>query len=315
MHRCRNVCFLLKKYLASVIRYKTTRLLHISRHPSNHQVLTVTVHDGALPGLLPLQYQNCKYCFHFHHSPLGVRANILVEKSIYGLFTFFTESVNVGGITYPPLGGKAQTIPGYDKNITETGDQRASSYSYTHTSQLPHLSYYYTPAYSPTSPAYIPTSTNYTTNDISVSAYSPRSPAYSPTSPAYSPTSPAYSPTSPAYSPTSPAYSPTSPAYRTLSPHSWTSSCFQAESSPLASPPSSPTSIALEEGLNSVLSTSARDAYSISRSAKHSSPPETQQGWFDRRSLGVQPTKKRGLLDRRFLTEQSGSLMVCAFPG
>ena len=224
--------------------------------------------------------QNCKYCFHFPHSPLGVRANILVKKkSIYGLFTFFTESMNVDGITYPPLGGKAQTVPGYDKNITKTGDQRESSYSYTHTSQLPHLSYYYIPAYSPTSPAYIPTSTNYTTNDISVSAYSP---------------------TSPAYSPTSPAYSPTSPAYRTLSPHSWTSSRFQAESSPLASPPSSPTSIALEEGLNSVLSTSVRDTYSISRSAKHSSPAETQQGWFDRRSLGVRPTNKRGLLDGRF---------------
>ena len=252
---------------------------------------------------------------------IGVRANILVKKSIYGLFTFFTEAVNVDGITYPPLSGKAQSGPQYKKNITETRDQ--SSYSYSHMSQLPSLPCY-TPANSPTSLAYIPRATNPTTNGYGMSpAYYPTSPAYSPTSPAYSPTSPAYvysptslaysptspaysptipaySPTSPAYSPTSPAYSPTSPAYRTLSPDHWTSSRFQAESSPLASPPSSPTSFALEEGLSSVLSTSARDAYLISRSAKHSSPPETQQGWFDRRSLGVRPTNKRGLLDGRF---------------
>ena len=307
---------------------------------------------------------------------------LVKKKTIYGLFTFFTEPVNVDGITYPPLSGKAQSGPRYKKNITETRDQ--SSYSYSHMSQLPSLPCY-TPANSPTSPAYFPRATNPTTNDYPTSpaysptspayspmspaysptspAYSPMSPAYSPTSPAYSPTSPAYSPTSPAYSPTSPAYyptspayrpmspaysptspaysptspaysptspayrpmspaysptspaysptspaysptspayNPTSPAYRTLSPDRWTSSRFQAESSPLASPLSSPTSFALEEGINSILPTSARDGYSISRSAMHSIPPETQQGWFDGGSLGVRPTNRRGLLDRSF---------------
>ena len=188
------------------------------------------------------------------------------KKSIYSLFIFFTESVNVDGITYPPLSGKAQTVPGYDKNMTETGDQRASSYTYSHTSPMSRLSYYCSPAYTPTSPAYIPTSTKYTTNGISVSAYSPMAPSYSPTSPSYSPTAPAYSPTSPTYYFTS---------------QDRTTSHFQAESSPLALPPSFPTSIALEGRLNSALWASAAEM--------QSSSPETQQGW-----LLVKPTNKRG---------------------
>ena len=182
--------------------------------------------------------------------------------------------MNVDGITYPPLSGKAQTVPGYDKNMTETGDQSASSYTYRHTSPMSRLSYYCSPAYTPTSPAYIPTSTKYTTNGISVSAYSR-------TSPAYSPTSPAYSPTSPVYSPRSPAYSPTSPTYYLTSQDRCTTSHFQAESSPLVLPPSFPTSVALEGRLNSALWASAAEM--------QSSSPETQQGW-----LLVKPTNKRG---------------------
>ena len=189
--------------------------------------------------------------------------------------------MNVDGITYPPLSGKAQTVPGYDKNMTETGDQSASSYTYRHTSPMSRLSYYCSPAYTPTSPAYIPTSTKYTTNGISVSAYSRTSPAYSPTAPAYSPTSPAYSPTSPVYSPRSPAYSPTSPTYYLTSQDRCTTSHFQAESSPLVLPPSFPTSVALEGRLNSALWASAAEM--------QSSSPETQQGW-----LLVKPTNKRG---------------------
>ena len=56
---------------------------------------------------------------------------------------------------------------------------------------------------------------------------------------------------------------------------------FQAESSPLALPPSFPTSIALEGRLNSALWASAGEM--------QSSSPETQQSW-----LLVQPTNKKG---------------------
>ena len=156
-------------------------------------------------------------------------------------------------ITYPPLGGKAQTGSGYDKNTTEAEDEQSSSYSY------------YTPAYSPTSPA-----------------SSPTSPAYSCISPSYISAKDGRS-----YSPTSPAMP---PAHRTLSS---ASSRFQTESSSLASPSSSPTSFALEEGiycLDSDWSTSPM---------YDSSPPETQQGG---RSLQAQPTNKRGLLERHFIS-------------
>ena len=196
--------------------------------------------------------------------------------------------MDLDGITYPPLSGKAQTGSGYGKNTTEAEDEQSSSYSY------------YTPAYSPTSPAYSPTSP----------AYSPTSPAYSCISPSYisakdgrsySPTSPAYSCISPSYTSAKDgrSYSPTSPAmpqaHRTLSS---ASSRFQTESSSLASPSSSPTSFALEEGIycfDSDWSTSPM----YDRSAKHSSPPETQQG---RRSSQAQPTNKRGLLERHFIS-------------
>lgn len=166
--------------------------------------------------------------------------------------------MDLDGITYPPLSGKAQTGSGYDKNTTEAEDEQSSSYSY------------YTPAYSPTSPA-----------------YSLISPAYSCISPSYISAKDGRS-----YSPTSPAMP---QAHRTLSS---ASSRFQTESSSLASPPSSPTSFALEEGIycfDSDWSTSPM----YDRSAKHSSPPETQQG---RRSSQAQPTNKRGLLERHFIS-------------